>query len=315
MTLRCVLLLAIAFLNVPQGLAQSQAGAPASTAQASAASDKLAFEVASVKRSNPRDAPSSNFSLALGAIYTANPGFFSASSYPLVTYIAFAYEIQPNQVKSFLSNLPDWLTTDLFTIEARAKGRPTKDQMRLMMRSLLADRFKLALHTEPQEVPAFGLVLVKPGITGPQLQPYKDDSSCSNNPDSLPWGPGQQMPTVAGGLPAICGGTMDMAASVPGRRRLGGRDVTMAQIANSFPASELGRPLLEQTGLSGTFNYLFEWTPQTNRPLPPSVDSQADPSGLTFLEALRDQLGLKLVAQKGSIDAIVVDHVEHPTEN
>jgi hypothetical protein len=123
MTLQCALLLAIAFLDVPQ-IRASQAGGPSSTAQASAASDKLEFEVASVKPSGPNDVPYSNFPLGPGAPYLANPGLFSATGYPLVTYIAFAYKMQSNQFESFLAHLPSWLTKDRFSIQAKAEGRP-----------------------------------------------------------------------------------------------------------------------------------------------------------------------------------------------
>ena len=75
----------------------------------------------------------------------------------------------------------------------------------------------------------------------------------------------------------------------------------------------LGRPVLDKTGLTGTFDFTIEWTPELNGLLPPDVEP--DPSGPTFLEALKEQLGLKLDSQKGPVDVIVVDHVEHPSEN
>ena len=59
----------------------------------------------------------------------------------------------------------------------------------------------------------------------------------------------------------------------------------------------------------------MEFTPQFNGPLPPGVNFQPDPSGPTFLEALKEQLGLKLESQTGPVDVIVVDHVEQPSEN
>lgn len=311
--LRCIFLLTISFLIVQQSPAQPQVGGPASGTQTSASSDGLEFEVASVKPSGPNDVPYSNFPLGPGAPYLANPGLFSATGYPLVTYIAFAYKMQSNQFESFLAHLPSWLTRDRFSIQAKAEGHPTKDQIRLMMRSLLADRFKLALHTEAREVPAFGLVLLKPGRTGPQLQTYRDDPSCSTT-TGAPLAAVLQ-PKIAGGFPATCGGTIEMAPSIPGRKRLGGRNVTIAQIANSFPPSELGRPVLEQTGLSGTFDFILEWTPEIRSSLPPGTESPTDPSGPTLMEAVREQLGFNLVPQKASIDAIVVDHVERLSEN
>jgi uncharacterized protein (TIGR03435 family) len=74
----------------------------------------------------------------------------------------------------------------------------------------------------------------------------------------------------------------------------------------------VGRPVVDQTELSGTFDFAFEWTPQHNGP---GVESQTDDSGPTFLEALKDQLGLKLESKTGPVDVIVVDHVEQPSPN
>src|SRR5579872_793820 len=129
---------------------------------------RLAFDVASVK-SNKSDAPpDSNFPLNSGDFYTPNGGLFSARNFPLVTYIFFAYKLQGNQGQSLVQQLPGWVMTDRFDIQARAEGNPTKDQMRLMMRSLLAERFKFAVHTETREVPEIAFVLARPGSTGPQ---------------------------------------------------------------------------------------------------------------------------------------------------
>jgi len=76
--------------------------------------------------------------------------------------------------------LPKWLATERFAIEARVdgEGNPTKDQMRLMMQSLLADRFKLAVHFETEEVPVFALTLLKPGKLGPKLRLHADGPPC-----------------------------------------------------------------------------------------------------------------------------------------
>jgi uncharacterized protein (TIGR03435 family) len=87
-------------------------------------------------------------------------------------------------------------------------------------------------------------------------------------------------------------------------------------IADSLSvAADLGRPMLDQTRLSGTFDFILEWIPEVQGPLPPGADIQPDPSGPDFQEALREQLGLKLESQKGPVDILVVDHVEHPSEN
>jgi len=72
---------------------------------------------------------------------------------------------------------------------------------------------------------------------------------------------------------------------------------------------------LDKTGLSGTFDFTLEFTPQINGPLPPGANFQPDPTGPTFLQALKEQLGLQLDSKTGLVDVIVVDHVDHPSEN
>jgi bla regulator protein blaR1 len=90
----------------------------------------------------------------------------------------------------------------------------------------------------------------------------------------------------------------------------------MEMIANTLlGVGNVGRPGLDRTGLSGTFDFYLEWTPQLNDPLPPGSTIQPDESGPTFLEALKDQLGLKLEPQTGPVDVLVVDHVEEPSPN
>jgi uncharacterized protein (TIGR03435 family) len=77
----------------------------------------------------------------------------------------------------------------------------------------------------------------------------------------------------------------------------------------------LDRPFSDQTGLSGTFDFTLEWTPELDRLPPPDVDFHPDPNGPTLQQAMREQLGLKLESQKGQVDVIVVDHVERPSGN
>lgn len=149
-----------------------------------AAGGKMAFEVASVKPS--RIAQNPNFPMDASSNY-AREGRFSASL-PLMVYINFAYKLTPpeqptaEQPRAVLSHIPGWVRgDDFFAIEAVAEGKPSKDQLRLMMQSLLADRFKLAVHFETREIPAFELTLIKAGKTGPKLLPHAAGPPC---PDS-----------------------------------------------------------------------------------------------------------------------------------
>jgi uncharacterized protein (TIGR03435 family) len=250
-----------------------------------------------------------------GDAYVAGT-LFSATNQPLIVYLRFAYKLG----QSDLLGLPGWVYNDRFDIEARAQGNPTKDQMRLMMRSLLIDRFKLIAHTETQTKPVFNLVLAKAGKTGPQLQAHSESESCSTA--STPRLPGAAPPappsaaSSTSGLqlsPMPCGSIGPIPASAPGRGRLVGRSVTMGRIAGFLtnPFTGVDRPVLDRTGLTGTFDFSLEWSlaPDSAQPL----GSPLEDPGPTFLEALRQQLGLKLKSTKGPVDVLVIDHVEHPT--
>jgi uncharacterized protein (TIGR03435 family) len=128
---------------------------------------KMAFDVASVKPSKLPWPP--NFPLDGGNAKT--PGGRLSATTGLSVYISFAYKLSLSESQTVAAQLPKSVSTDFYEIEARAEGNPTKDQMRLMMQALLADRFKLAVHFETREAPVFALILAKPGKTGPKLIP------------------------------------------------------------------------------------------------------------------------------------------------
>jgi uncharacterized protein (TIGR03435 family) len=276
----------------------------------------LAFDVASVTQNKLDDSPTMNFSLGPSASYTPSGGYFAATNIPLYQYIAFAYKMTNFQLLSLLPQLPTWVATERFDIHARAEGNPTKDQMRLMMRTLLADRFKMTIHQEIRQVPVFGLILDKPGKIGPQLRPHPpEEVSCSSIPPPTPPTGTAPAPasTTAGGFPVTCGGVMGMPANTPGHIRFGARNVTMPTIAAGLtgPASNVDRPVVDQTGLTGTYDFVIEFLPEPPQGSPPNPDK----TGPTFLEALTEQLGLKLTRQKGPAEYFIVDHIEKPLAN
>jgi bla regulator protein blaR1 len=286
------------------------------------AGGKMAFDVASVKLNRSGvppsgDRPGSNVSLD-GDAYSPNGGLFSGRNLPLYTYMIFAYKISGSQYQLLRPQLPGWATTERFDIQARASGNPTKDQMRLMMQSLLADRFKLAIHLQTRQLPEFGLILVKPGKTGPHLQPHSDDPPCSAPPSPDPTSTPQAKALDL--FPRACGAIVIAftGPSTAARVRMGARNVTFALVESALAGygsadGSLDRPLLDQTGLTGPFDFSFVWTPQPNGSAP--ANFQPDPDGPTFLEALKEQLGLKLVPQTGPVDVLVIDHVEESSPN
>ncbi|MGH9573705.1 MAG: TIGR03435 family protein [Candidatus Acidiferrales bacterium] len=285
-----------------------------------AAGGHLEFEIASVKEDPPdssggRAIPASNVPLAPGDTFSPTGGLFQASHWPLIAYISFAYKLQPGQLQSVNSDLPKWTMQDFFDIQARTAGNPTKDQFRLMMQSLLVDRFKLAIHTETREEAIFALVLDKPGKFGSQLREHTDDS-----PACAPATAASALPfttsTVDGGYPAECGSVMMIPTGKRGTVGVGGRNVTMSMIASTIDGAgnligELEKPVTDGTGLTGTVDFRIDFAPE----LPFMPNPAADQNAPTFLEALKDQLGLKLDPQTGEVQKVIVDHVDHPTSN
>jgi len=278
------------------------------------------FDVASVKpntshNGTSNEAVSLNVSVAPGDVFTPTGGLFSGTNVLLVSYINFAFKLTGNQVQLLFPQLPKWALDAHFDIQARAAGNSTKNQLRMMMQSLLEDRFKLASHYETRQLPVFAAILARPGKTGPQLRPHLEDVPCSTVPPPPSVAGSELAPVLAapGGFPSVCGGIVGMRASVPGRLRVGARNVGIGMLASTLSQmSGLGRPVIDQTGLTGTFDFTFEWTPQQNSP---DVNSQPDDAGPTFLESLKQQLGLELKPQTGPVKIFVIDHIEMPTEN
>ena len=297
------------------GALRLQAQTPAVPDWQTAAGGKMAFEVASVKPNKEASRSISNIPLTIDDTYAPTGGLFSATG-TLRAFIWFAYKTQ-----QLPAGFPDWGNRDRFDIQAKTQGNPTKDQFRLMVQALLKDRFHLAVHVETRQIPVYALALSKEGKTGPQLKP--DDGSCSTTTDDVQaLNAAPQLPkpvpssASASQIPPIpCGVLMPVPASAPGLLRVAGRKVPLALLAKMVtnPATGVDRPVLDHTALSGTFDVSFEWAPRPTGPIPPGFTP--DETGITFFEALQDQLGLKLVPQTGPVDVLVIDHVERPSEN
>jgi len=245
-------------------------------------------------------------------------GYFSATNQPLSSYIEFAYPAFKSG--SIVKQLPGWTRRNSYDIQARADGNPTKDEIRLMMQSLLADRFSLVVHLETQQAPVYALQLAKPGALGPHLRPHKPNPPCAAT--SIDAGNSDFYTAVApGGFPITCVDSAILRPTVPGDLRRGARDVSMASCADDISGWEvLDRPVVDQTGLSGTFDYVLEFMPEpggAGSHGPPPAPGMARPDGIgtIFEVALRQQLGLKLVKSSAPVKRFVIDRVLPPTAN
>jgi bla regulator protein blaR1 len=224
-------------------------------------------------------------------------------------YIMFAYKILPSddQRKMMYEHIPQSVLTAIYTIEARGPSNATKDQMRLMMQSLLADRFKLAAHFEAKEMPVFALMLVKPGKLGPKLIPHEQGPPCD-------------APADGGVYPPSCYVT-GLRPQPNGLLILGSRNTTMSLLAGALLApGNLTRSVVDQTGLTGRFDFALDYAPDPTDPLARLLQQNGGPApsetqGPSFLDALREQLGLKLETTKAAVRTLIVDHVEKPSEN
>jgi bla regulator protein blaR1 len=230
---------------------------------------------------------------------------FGYSDCSLSNYIEFAYKLwlSPSQEQSLDAQLPGWAIRDRFNIRLKGPGNATKDQKRVTMQSLLADRFKLSVHFETREMPVFALVPLIPGETGPKLQPHPEGVPC----------PTHWVGDLPEGIPPSCG--IFGGGPGDGRASIGGRVVTMTQIANALTQQDSGmdRPILDQTGLTGKYDFVIVFTPSSSPKYGPEYVQRI--GGPTFEEALRDQLGLELEATTGPVDVLVVDRIEEPTLN
>jgi uncharacterized protein (TIGR03435 family) len=250
-----------------------------------------------------------------GGLFTGN--------LPLVTYIAFAYKLSLDheQEKLLLDSLPKWAAKQMFAVHARASsGNPTKDQYRLMMRSLLANRFKLVSHLEQRRVPVFALILVKPGTPGPNLRQHSSGPPCNVPASENGSVPLSDSGTPAGGsdsFPFNCG-SFNLLVRPNNMVLTGSRDVTMAALAmwlsGSGPA-DLDRTVVDQTGLDGRFDFSLKWAYVPAGSSPSDTAHQPEFMGLTFKRALNEQLGLNLKPTIAPVDFFVVDHIETPSPN
>ena len=219
--------------------------------------------------------------------------------------IAFAYKL-PRQY-NLLSRLPDWARKKQFEIQARAAGNPTKDQMRLMMQSLLAERFKLALHYETQDTQVLIMTLMKPGKLGPRLRLHADGAACD-----------MVVPRPSGATVTFdmfpCNVYM-MATDRPELFLAGARNTTVELMAAFLSNVGHMRPIVDRTGIKGTIDFSMEYTPEPRGAPAAGGDTEVAVSGATFDQAVKDQLGLKLETARLPLEVPVVDHVEMPSEN
>ena len=213
-------------------------------------------------------------------------GRFTAINIPLRFVIRTAYRLQDDQVVGG----PGWLNTDRFDILAKAEPTvPPFVQLLPMMRAWLADRFKLAVHSEARELPVYALIVAKnDGTFGPRFRV----TECP-----LPQNGARPCANISQGL---------------GRLTLRGMPMTDLL---QFLAPVTNRVVIDRTGLTGRYDVDLEWQPDHLPQRPPGAADVApiDTNRPSIFTAVQEQLGLKLESTKAPVEVIVIDHVEQPT--
>jgi bla regulator protein blaR1 len=232
------------------------------------------FEVASIKPSQPASPDRQ-----ITGVQTPGGGRLNTFSTSLRMLITYAYDVKDYQV----SGGPGWTNSETYDIVAKGDGNATRPQLRLMLQTLLKDRFKLALRHETKDAPIYELVLAKGGSK------IHEDTTSDRSRVGLT-GPGKFTAQKS---------SLAMFTQVLG--------------------TLTGRPVVDKTGLASTYTFRLDWTPEVGEgglPGPSRPDVvPPDSNGPSLFTALQDQLGLRLQSAKGPVESLVIEQVEKPTEN
>lgn len=247
------------------------------------------FEVASIKLSKSDSHP--------GGIHLLENRFSATgSAIALVTW-AYGQDVTPIN-RSQISGGPGWIKKDVFDIEAKVDDSLVEgdwkklsfderwNQAMLMLRSLLADRFKLKISHETKDLPVYALVLAKNGPKFAEDNTHPEIGAVSAR------GPGKLELTSCALAPFF-------------------------SILSRQPELQ-GRVLLDKTGLTGHYTFTFQWMPEVARPNGgPSADNASSPesSAASLFTALREQLGLRIESTHAPVDVIVIENIDKPSEN
>jgi uncharacterized protein (TIGR03435 family) len=250
----------------------------------------------------------------------ADPVRITCTNMNLANLVIMAYGIQGYQLSGL--SVTDM---DRFNIAVKVPEGATKDQVKLMWQNLLAERFKLAVHRAKKEAPVYELLVAKGGPKMQESVEAPPPSSDATPSPQLDPGPPRKLALGKDGFPDLPSGTS--MAMMDGKARWRATKETTEQLA-SMLAAQLGQPVTDATGLKAKYDFTLSWAtesfsggrggaaasqPEGGSPLAGTSESEGGP---TLFSAIQSQLGLRLEQKKGSIEMVVVDHVEKvPTEN
>lgn len=266
----------------------------------------LAFETVSIKPAPPGSFP---FVSAFIRNKTAPIYGLQTMTLPVQMTIAYAYHMQMSEAKTTFDKQPSWVKHRIYTQTFRIEGEATHDQVREMLRTMLADRFGLQIHEFTKEGAVNRLVMSKPSVLGPRIKPHPEGANCSIQDDALVGkAPDASRPPVANcgfSYYYLPGGVLHVAIT----------DTTIADAGKALTSIGVGgietKPLLDGTGLTGKYDLTLEFRPDSGSP---RVDPGADDSGApTLIQAVAQQLGMRLESGTGPVRMVIIDHISEPT--
>jgi len=265
------------------------------------AAQRPAFEVASVKPNRSGGPP--------GRLGTEGNRFI-AENYPIVLVIQRAYGFPDEWLtRDQLIGGPGWIQNDRFDIEAKIEGDSRvipNEQVWLMVRSLLEDRFQLKVHHEVRQLDVFNLVVANGGLkmklSGDQTPPKSDDEVDPFDPASPPRGE-TSVTLTASGETVLSGAAISISPSLEVHRphALPPRSLTGL-------LRQSGRLVIDKTNRKGFFDFRLHFVSE-------ELLGKPDVSGPTIFTALPEQLGLKLESARGPVKVLVIDSVQKPSEH
>lgn len=250
-------------------------------------------------------------------MFMFTPGGISLTGVPVQMLLTEAFHVEDDHI----IGAPGWVKTNRYDVQAKVSPEDAPkldklkfDERRSMLLPLLVERFNLKYHHETREMTSYALVIAK---GGPKL---KASEAQPAPPDAKPGEPAAS-PKAADPVPGKP--PQRRMLRYMGRGHLEGEGSNTEMLARVL-SQQLGRTVIDKTGLTGSYDYTLQWTPDDAPPPmpgggegggPPRNESESDAVGASLLTAVQEQLGLKLESVKGPADVIVIDHIDLPSEN
>jgi uncharacterized protein (TIGR03435 family) len=225
-----------------------------------------------------------------GKIFTVRGRDVVTINTTLNDLITMAYNLHARQI----TGGPAWLDSEKYDLTGRpdVEGQPSIAQLKIMLQKLLTDRFQLTFHREKKELTVYAITAAKTGVKF---------SKSEADPNGLP-------------------GLFFGGAGPGGGMNFNVRNATLAEVASTLQSSVLDKPVVDQTGLGGKYDFIVKFTPDAGQmagfgaagPAPAATNPDAPPD---VFAAFQQQLGLRLESSKAPVDVLVIDKVEKPSAN